>query len=248
MSGAGQGVRIAMWSGPRNISTALMRSWGNRPDTAVTDEPLYGYYLRATGLDHPGRDEIIVAQPTEWREVADMLTGPIPEGRDIWYQKHMAHHLLKEVDREWLKELRHCFLIREPEEVLASYARTREHVTVDDLGFRQQAELFQLVGEWSGTPPPVLHARDVLQNPGAALGRLCGLLGVEFRDEMLWWPAGTRPTDGVWAKHWYASVEESTGFKPYAPREVTLTAELETIKEACEPHYSLLYAHRLVMD
>ena len=248
MSEAGQGVRIAMWSGPRNISTALMRSWGNRPDTAVVDEPLYGYYLHATGLEHPGRDEIMAALPTSWRAVATILTGPIPEGRDIWYQKQMAHHLLEEVDREWLKELRHCFLIRDPGEVLASYARTRESVTPDDLGFRQQAELFRLVWEWNGTPPPVVNARDVLLNPAAVLGRLCGLLGVDYRDEMLSWPAGKRPTDGVWAKYWYASVEESTGFRPYAPRKVTLTAELETIRAACEPHYSLLDAHRLMMD
>src|SRR5690606_35497938 len=138
-------VRIAMWSGPRNISTAMMRAFENRPDTAVADEPLYGHYLLATGLDHPGRAAVIAAQETDWRKVAAMLTGSVPDGRRIWYQKHMAHHLLPEIGRDWLDRLTNCFLIRDPQEVLASYVKTRAQPTLFDLGLPQQVEIFEHV-------------------------------------------------------------------------------------------------------
>src|SRR5215469_15093828 len=204
--------RIAMWSGPRTVSTALMRSFENRPDTVVVDEPLYGYYLARTGIDHPGRDEIIAAMPTDWRSVLDELTGgTLPDGVRVHYQKHMTHHLLSEIDRAALAGLTHAFLIRDPRQLLTSYARVRSAPTLADLGLEQQAEIFRTFGG------PVIDAADILRDPPAALGALCAALGIAFDPAMLSWPAGPRPTDGVWAPHWYDSVWRSTGFVPVRP-------------------------------
>ena len=235
-----------MWSGPRNISTALMRSWGNRPDTFVTDEPLYAFYLDRTGLLHPGAKEIIASQPTDWREVAKWLTGPIPEGRTVWYQKHMAHHLLPEVERGWLAGLSHCFLIRDPAEMLTSLLHVLPEPTLADTGLPQQVELFDWVRATTGRIPPVLDSRDVLQDPRKHLEALCGNVGILFTDEMLHWPAGPRPTDGVWAKYWYASVERSTGFEPYRAKQEAVPDRFAVLLSECQSLYDRLWAYRLV--
>jgi hypothetical protein len=230
-----------MWSGPRTVSTALMRSFGNRPDTVVVDEPLYGYYLRRTGLHHPGRDEVIASMTCDWVQVlADLAEAPLPIGKSVYYQKHMTHHLLPEVDRGSLGRLSHAFLIRAPRRLLASYAKVRSQPTLADLGLQQQAEIFRAFGG------PVVDSADILRNPQATLEALCGALGVSFDPNMLSWSAGPRPTDGVWARHWYGSVWESTGFGPYreaAP--VELPAELEPLAAECEPYYQELAAYRL---
>jgi len=238
-------VRIAMWSGPRNISTAMMRAFENRADAVVTDEPLYGHYLLKTGLDHPGREEVIAAQETDWQKVAAALTGPVPGGRPVWYQKHMTHHLLPEIGRDWLGALTNCFLIRDPSEVLASYVRTRAEPTLADLGVVQQAQLFEHVRARTGAVPPVLDARDVLADPRRMLGLLCAAIGIAFSEGMLAWPAGPRPSDGVWARHWYASVWRSTGFQPYRPPTAPLPESLRPLAAACAPYYQLLHPHRL---
>ena len=237
--------RIAMWSGPRNISTAMLRSFGNHPDTAVTDEPLYGYYLRKTGLDHPGREEVIAGQPEDWRAVARRLRGPVPDDKPVWYQKHMAHHLLPEIERGWIDSLTNCFLIRDPREVLASYTRVRETVALADTGLPQQAALFDRLADATGSPPPVLDSKDVLQDPRRLLGLLCDAVRLEFTDAMLSWDPGPRPTDGVWSKYWYGSVNDSTGFVPYEPKPVVLPDRLEDLAARCAPYYERLYAHRL---
>lgn len=239
-------LRLAMWSGPRNISTAMMRSWGGRPDTFVCDEPLYAHYLQATGRDHPGAGEVIAAGETDWRKVAEWLTGPIPEGKSVFYQKHMTHHLLPGMDRDWLGGLAHCFLIREPGEVITSYIKKNHDPTVEDLGFLQQAEIFDWVRDRTGTPPPVLDARDVLDAPEFTLGRLCGMLGVEFLpDAMLSWPPGLRATDGVWAPHWYPEVETSTGFRPYSAKPDVVPERLRGVYEECRAAYERLYPYRI---
>jgi len=238
-------LRIAMWSGPRNISTAMMRSWGNRDDCMVVDEPLYAYYLNQTRKPHPGIDDVIAAGLTDWRKVAAQLTGPVPGGKRIYYQKHMTHHLLPEIDRAWLGQLTNCFLIREPREVLASYARIVETATLEDTGFPQQAEIFEYVRERTGQAPPVVDAADMLRDPRRMLGLLCDVLGVDFQESMLSWPPGPRATDGVWAKHWYAEVEKSTGFRPYQPRNIALPPRLESLYAACRADYDRLYEHRL---
>jgi len=240
-------IRIAMWSGPRNISTAMMRSFGNRPDTAVVDEPFYAAWLAASGADHPMRAQVLAAQPTDWAAVAAMLTGPVPGGRAVFYQKHMAHHVTAQTPLGWMAACRHAFLIREPEEVLASYIVRRAKVTLEDIGFPQQAALFEREADRLGAAPPVVDARDVLENPAGTLRALCDALGVPFLQAMLSWPPGPRDTDGVWAPAWYDAVERSTAFAP--PRPPITLAELDpslrSIAEAARPIYERLAAHKL---
>jgi len=201
-----------MWSGPRTLSTALMRSFENRPDTVVIDEPLYGYYLAATGIMHPGRDEILASMPVQWPQVVGRLVaGELPRGKTVFYQKHMTHHLLPEIDRSRLSGLRHAFLIRDPRRLLASYAKVRDTPTLADLGLAQQVEVFRRFGG------PVVDAADLASHPEPTLKALCAALGIPFDAAMLSWPAGPRRTDGVWARYWYASVWASTGFKSARP-------------------------------
>ena len=248
MSGVSAGrspVRVAMWSGPRNISTAMMRSWENRGDTAVWDEPFYAYYLDATGIEHPVDSEVIAAGETDWRRVVERLLGEVPGGRPVFFQKHMTHHLLPEIDRGWMDEVVNCFLVRDPREVLASYALKRSTVTVEDVGVPQQAEIFHYVRARSADPPVVLDARDVLENPRGVLSALCHRVGVEFTERMLAWPPGPRESDGVWAKHWYHSVHRSSGFQPYVAKTESLPGHLESLAQECEPHYRRLWERRL---
>src|SRR5580658_6901413 len=173
MSAPAQPIRIAMWSGPRNISTAMMRSFEARGDCAVSDEPFYAAYLQRTGIEHPMRDEVIASQSLDAREVAAMLTGAVPDGKPVWYQKHMTLHMLDEFDRRWMAQVRNAHLIREPTAVLASYASKRADVTLADIGFVRQRELFEQEAQRLGAPPPVVDAADVLNDPGRTLGLLC---------------------------------------------------------------------------
>ena len=236
-----------MWSGPRNISTAMMRAFGNRADCAVSDEPFYAAYLAATGLIHPMRDEVIRSQPTEWRAVADAMTGPVPGNKSIWYQKHMTHHMLDGFGREWADGCANAFLIRAPEAVLASYHRVREDFTLEEIGLPRQVELFFRAGDKLGRLPPVIDGRDVLENPEGVLRVLCEALGVTFDPAMLTWPPGPRPTDGVWAPAWYASVEKTTGFGPPSqePQFDDLPDALKRLAEKARLLYETLAAHRL---
>ena len=239
-------VRIAMWSGPRNISTAMMRAFENRADCAVSDEPLYAHYLHATGIDHPMREAVIASQPVDWREVVRQITGPAPGGATLWYQKHMTHHMIPSVGRGWFPAMRHAFLIRDPREMAASYAEKRAEATAADLGSELQAELYDEVNRRTGREPPVIDAADVLRNPRRMLGLLCEALEIAFDEAMLSWPAGPRPSDGVWGEHWYAGVRASTGFRPWRPAEACPTPELEGVAAACEPFYRRLHARRLL--
>lgn len=234
-----------MWSGPRNISTAMMRSWENRDDCVVCDEPLYAHYLKHTGLRHPCADEIVAHYETDWRKVVERLTGPVPGGHAIFYQKHMTHHLLPHIGRDWLDELTHVFLIREPREIITSYLVRRESMTLEDGGLPQQLEIFERVRGTLGQAPPVIDAKDVLTGPRQLLGVLCRRLGLPFSEKMLSWPAGPRETDGIWAKHWYDRVEASTGFAPYRPRQAAVPDEYRELLRACDEIYAELYAHRL---
>lgn len=247
-----------MWSGPRTLSTALMRSFGNRADTVVVDEPLYGYYLARTGIDHPCRDQIIESMSTSWADVVRQLTsGVLPPGRTVFYQKHMAHHLLPEIDTSTLAGLRHAFLIRDPRRLLASYAKVRDTPTLADLGLEQQVAIFRRFGG------PVIEAADITATPRPALRALCGALGIRFDQAMLSWPPGPRPTDGIWATYWYANVRASTGFtegssegssEGYSERRgqddrsrpAELPPELEPLAARCQPFYEEMAAHRLI--
>ncbi len=238
-------LRIAMWSGPRNVSTALMRSWGSRPDTYVCDEPFYAHYLAETGLEHPGRDEVIAAQETDWRKVAAFLAGPVPEGRAIFYQKQMSHHLLPGIGRDWLDAVTHAFLIREPEQMLPSLARVLPDPALADTGLPQQCEIFERVADRLSRAPPVLLASDLLKDPERMLRRLCEALTVPFLPQMLRWEPGPRPTDGVWARHWYKSVEASTGFAPWREPTASFPGALRALLDDCRPWYEKLHRERL---
>ncbi|HEV7203273.1 MAG TPA: hypothetical protein VGN18_01615 [Jatrophihabitans sp.] len=233
-------VRLAMWSGPRNISTALMRSWENRPDTRVVDEPLYAYYLQQTGLNHPAREEVVAAGEPDWQAVVAELTAP-QDG--VYYQKHMTHHLIPQLPREWIPQLTNVLLIRDPHEVAASYVRSRTDIVAEDIGLVQQAELFDQLGPAT----PVIDAADFLRDPEGYLRWLCAFVGIEFTDAMLHWPPGPRDSDGVWAPHWYDAVLASTGFEPYRPRDVHLSGDALVAAERSRPHYERLHGLRVVL-
>lgn len=233
-------VRIAMWSGPRTVSTALLRSWGSRPDCHVVDEPFYAYYLHRTGLDHPGRAEILTAQSTDWRAVAEELTTrPLPDGKSLLYQKHMTHHVLPEIDLSTMDGLRHAFLIREPAEVLRSYAEVRGEPTLQDLGLLKQLQLYEKFGG------PVVDAQDLLSRPAVILARLCAALDVPYEPAMLSWAPGPRETDGIWARHWYDGVRSSTGFARPRRSTVDVPPALRPLLRQCRPYYDTMAAQRL---
>ncbi len=238
-------LRLAFWSGPRNISTAMMRAWENRGDCDVVDEPLYAHYLAHTQLDHPGRAEIIARGETDWRKVVAGLVHGSPGGRPIFYQKHMTHHLLPHIDRSWLTELTHVFLIRDPREVLASYLRTRASATAEDIGLLQEQAIFEYVRRTSGRTPTVIDADAFLRSPEAHLRVLCEQLGIAFTPRMLHWPAGPRASDGVWAPYWYDAVLRSTGFQPWRERSIRLPNAQEPVLERVMPAYAALYSERL---
>ncbi|TNE63502.1 MAG: HAD family hydrolase [Alphaproteobacteria bacterium] len=245
-AGADGVTRIAMWSGPRNISTAMMRSFENRADTVVVDEPFYACYLKATGIDHPGRDLVLASQPTDWRLVADSLHAPLDGGKTVFYQKHMSHHLLPDMGRDWMAGLSHAFLIRHPARMLASYVRTRAEVSLADLGLVELSELFDREADRLGKAPPVVDSAAVLEDPETMLTRLCAALEIPFDAAMLAWPAGKRDSDGVWAPWWYKSVEASTGFAAPGPTGMpVLDAKLQRIADAAMPHYEKLARHAL---
>lgn len=241
------GIRIAMWSGPRNISTAMMRSFGARSDTVVVDEPFYAAYLALTGLDHPMRTEVLASQPQDWREVVAQLLAPLPAGRGVHYQKHMTHHMLPKIGRDWLAQCQHAFLIRKPDAVLASYVQKRADVSLLDIGLPQQVEIFEQVSAQLGHPAPVIDSDDVLTNPKQILTQLCAALGIAFEPAMLSWPPGRRDTDGVWAPAWYDAVERSTGFSAPAPAKPApaLTDELRALADRAQPYYETLARYRI---
>ena len=224
----------------------MMRAWGNRRDTTVIDEPFYAYYLERTGKKHPGAAEVIANGDTDSKRIiADLTSKPLPEGKRIFFQKQMTHHLLPEIDREWIVDLTNCFLIRDPREVILSYIKKNPHPTPEDLGFVQQCEIFDFVRRRTNLVPPVIDARDVLENPERMLRLLCEKISVEFDEAMLSWPPGLRETDGIWAKYWYDAVARSTSFEPYRPREGNVPDSLQEIYERCREWYEKLYQHRL---
>ena len=237
-----------MWSGPRNISTAMMRAWENRSDCVVCDEPLYAHYLLATGAQHPGRDEVIAAGETDWRKVVAQLLGPAPLDRPIWYQKHMCHHLTPGMDWQWITALSNVLLIRDPVEVVASYLRTRDTVTAEDIGLPQQAALFSYLKTQQGHAPLVIDAGDFLQYPAEHLRAICNYFQIDFSERMLHWPSGPRASDGIWAPHWYHAVWKSTGFETPSRVHEKLTPVGAKVAAECQEFYQLLRAHRIRIE
>jgi hypothetical protein len=234
-----------MWSGPRNLSTAMMRSFGNRADTAVSDEPFYGAFLEASGADHPMRHEIVAAMDCDWASVMRTISGPAPGGAAVWYQKQMWHHMAGPIGyADFGAGFTHAFLIRDPANMIASYLRKREAAAFEDFALDRQAAFFEREAERLGHAPPVIDANDVLADPEGTLAALCASLGIPWDAAMLHWPAGRRATDGPWASHWYQAVEASTGFGPPDPPAV-LEGEAARLAERCRPYYERLAAHRL---
>ena len=238
-------MKIAMWSGPRNLSTAMMYAFAARGDAAVWDEPFYAAYLAATGIPHPMAAEVIAAGERDPAKVAAACTGPIPGGKPIWYQKHMTLHMIPAFDRGFMGQLTNVFLIRHPARVVASYARKRENPTLADIGFVQQAELFDQVADRLGAAPPVIDSVDIRANPKAALTALCAALDITFTDRMLSWPAGAKPYDGAWAPHWYNAVHASTGFDEPEGDPPDLTGEAARLVDLALPHYNRLQRYAL---
>jgi len=238
-------LRIAMWSGPRNLSTAMMRSFGSRSDTFVSDEPFYGCFLKDTGADHPMREEVIADMDCDWRSVMASLGKDPPGGVPIWYQKHMWHHMTGPVGYEDFDGFTHAFLIREPERMIASYLRKRERAEFESFGMDRQAEFFEREADRLGHAPPVIDAHDVLTNPQTVLTHLCDALGIPWDMAMLSWLPGRRETDGIWAKHWYGAVEASTGFGPPETDHIELPEDARAVADRCRPYYERLAEHRL---
>ncbi len=235
-----------MWSGPRNISTALMRAWENRPDTFVSDEPFYACYLTQTNIDHPGREEIIRSQPSDWREVVQQCTHLTEADNTVHYQKHMTQHMLPEIDIDWLTATVNIFLIRSPEAVASSYAKARPDLTASDLGFEQQHRLYQHVVNHIDSNPLVINSDDVRNHPEKSLTAMCRKANIEFDPAMLQWPKGRRLSDGVWAPHWYKNVEQSTGFQPTTPGHIELDDTQRKIADLCQPYYDQMLGQALV--
>ena len=238
--------RIAMWSGPRNISTAMMRSFSSRPDCFASDEPFYGAFLKESGADHPMRDEVVASMDTDWFRIAEAMAGDPPDGSPIWYQKQMAHHMVGAVAPDDIRNVTHAFLIRKPSRMVASYARKREEVTAKDLGMRLLREFFDRECDRLGSAPPVVDAADVLAGPARTLSALCKALDIPWTEAMLHWPSGRHPEDGIWAAHWYGRVEASTGFQGEVDADPPpLNSHLRKIADACEGDYLSMARFRL---
>lgn len=238
-------IRIAMWSGPRNISTAMMRSFGGRSDCAVSDEPFYGAFLKTTGQRQPMADEVITSMDCDWQSVAENMRGPIPGGKPVWYQKHMPHHMVADVSIADFPDHRHAFLIRDPERVVASYAAKRVEVTADDLGYARQLEFADRAAQITGSAPIVLDSADILRDPETHLRALCAGLDIPWDPGMLGWASGNRETDGIWASHWYGRVIETTGFGQAESAKPALGDREQAIADQCRDAYEKLSALRI---
>jgi hypothetical protein len=234
---------IAMWSGPRNISTAMMYSFANRADCEAWDEPFYGFSLKTKGNDHPMREEIIASMETDWDRLVAKCTTP--SVNPLLYQKHMTHHMLEGHDRSFIKKLTNAFLIRDPARVLASYTQKWADVDLRAIGFIEQAEIFDMVAQHLGQAPPVIDSDDVLADPRGVLTKLCLACGIDFDEAMLKWPKGPKTCDGVWAPHWYNAVWGSEGFAAPARKEISLPPQLQRIADEATPIYARLKAHAI---
>jgi hypothetical protein len=234
-----------MWSGPRNISTAMMRSWENRSDTFVIDEPFYAHYLSRNNIEHPGRDEVLSNGEIDSAKVSHGLVNDISDSHKIYYQKHMTHHLLDSVNRDWIEKVINCFLIRNPKDMIISYSKIHSEITSDLLGLEQQKEIFDYVRQLTGKTPPIIDSKDVLINPEYILSKFCEIIGVNFSNEMLNWPKGTRDTDGVWGKYWYDGVINSTGFNQYVSKNQEVPDKYKAIYEDSLKLYEDLHYLRI---
>lgn len=238
-------IRIAMWSGPRNISTAMMRSFGARADCAVSDEPFYGAFLKDSGEPHPMAAEVVTDMDCDWHSVTRTQSGAAPDGMPIWYQKHMPHHMVGPIDIRDFPDYRHAFLIRAPERVVASYRNKNELRTAEMLGFAKLRAYFEIEADRSGMAPPVVDSDDILRDPAGVLARLCMALGIEWDPAMLSWTKGPHRADGIWGVHWYDKVNASTGFGSPPGALPELEGDFRLVADACRADYEALLAHAI---
>jgi hypothetical protein len=239
-------THLAVWSGPRNISTAMMRSFGNRPSTKVVDEPFYAHYLlKRPRVAHPGRDEVIASQERDPRRVADELIAPLPTGVKLYYQKHMCQHMIEGVPTDWLDGVAHVFLIRDPRDVVRSWAKVVNEMTLDEIGLPKQVELFRQAWSTTGRVPAVIDSDDVLADPGGVLRKLCERLGIAFDERMLRWEPGPRDYDGVWGKYWYDNVNNSTGFARRTAKSEAVDGRFNVLIAEARVLYDELARHRI---
>jgi hypothetical protein len=229
-------MRIAMWSGPRNLSTAMMYSFGARRDFAVMDEPFYAPYLLHTGIVHPMRQDILDAHENDSNKVAQTCRE---SGTPHLYMKHMPHHMIDGFPMDWAETCVNIHLIRHPARVIASYAAKREAPTLDDIGYVQQTQLFDRIGGL------VIDSTDIRANPEGVLRALCAAIDLPFDPAMLHWPAGPRVEDGIWASHWYGAVHQSTGFAGAEGPLPELTKDLQPLLDQALPHYQQLWDRRM---
>jgi Sulfotransferase domain len=236
-SGKDNCLRLSMWSGPRNVSTALMYSFRQRSDTVVFDEPLYGHYLHVSGADHPGKDEVLATMNTKGQQVVeDVLLAPCT--KPIRFYKNMAHHLLG-LNQEVLAQMKNMLLVRDPREMLPSLAKQIPNPILRDTGLKEQVEILEVMLQ-RGQNPVVIDAKELLLNPKIVLQDVCQGLEIPFEDGMLSWPSGTKPEDGIWAKYWYDNVHASTGFGKYEQKQEAFPERLKPLLEECLPLYRRL--------
>lgn len=233
-------MKVACWSGPRNISTALMRSWSSRGDSFVSDEPLYAYYLKNTQLKHPMYQEIIEHYPNNYEDVVTSLSGEIPNGKDCWYQKHMAHHLIDLSNMSWIKNFENCLLIRHPRDVIKSYTKKNTLNHVDELGYSQQYKIMKYLDSVD-KKFIVIDSNILLNNPKKILSRWCSSINLEFDISMLSWEKGNYPQDGIWWKHWYDNVITTTHFQKFSNNQDKLDKKYQPIYDEALDYYNKLY-------
>ncbi len=235
---------VCLWSGPGNVSTALMYSFAQRADTKVVDEPLYGHYLRVTGAQHPLRDEVLAAVNTDGNEVMrELLNAAADDANKVLFMKQMAHHLV-ELDQGFMQQTRNVFLIRDPREMLPSLTIQLPNARLKDTGLATQWQLYERLVA-GGQNPAVLDSRELLLDPAGVLARLCEHLGIDYTDDMLTWTAGARAEDGIWASHWYHAVHKSEGFAPYGAKG-SFPEDLQDLLAECRPWYDKLFAHAIL--
>lgn len=230
---------VACWSGPRNISTALMRSWSSRKDTYVSDEPFYSYYLKTTKLKHPSYQEIISKYPSDYNEIVSYITNKIPEEKKIWYQKHMAHHLLDLSGIDWIAQFENCILLRHPKEVIFSYSKKNVLNSVEELGYPQQYEIINFLKK-RNKPFIVIDSNELLKNPEKLLSNWCKKINIKFYKSMLKWEKGNQPYDGIWWKSWYDNVIQTSGFQKYEKKDIVVENKYSSIYNESIKYYNYL--------
>ena len=230
---------VACWSGPRNISTALMRSWSSRSDTFVTDEPFYAYYLSETKLKHPMQMEIINKYSTDYKKIVSYLNSKTPDGKKIWYQKHMAHHILNLNDIEWITNFENCILLRHPKEVISSYSNKNKLNSFEELGYRQQYEIIKLLKK-KNKSFIIIDSSELLQNPAKVLDAWCKKINIKYEQSMLNWEEGNHINDGIWWKSWYDNVIKTTGFQKYKKKDINIESEYDSIYNESMKYYTYI--------